>query len=96
MLGLRLVGGGLLSAFVLLNCGGATAADSAGARATEASGGTASTDDMECAGAAGAGGCDGVGGERALEPYARLRTACGLNVHVNRRGAPICISRHIR
>ena len=34
--------------------------------------------------------------EKALEAYARLRTASALNVSVNRRGAPVTISLHIK
>jgi len=34
--------------------------------------------------------------EKALEAYARLRTASSLNVSVNRRGAPVTISLHIK
>jgi general secretion pathway protein C len=34
--------------------------------------------------------------EKALEAYARLRTASGLNVKVNRRGAPVSIDFHIK
>jgi hypothetical protein len=50
----------------------------------------------ECGGAAPDGGCNGVGGELALEAYARLHTACNLTVRVNRRGKPVCIDHHIR
>jgi general secretion pathway protein C len=34
--------------------------------------------------------------EKALEAYARLRTASSLNVSVNRRGSPVTISLHIK
>ncbi|RYZ07821.1 MAG: general secretion pathway protein GspC [Myxococcales bacterium] len=34
--------------------------------------------------------------EKALEAYARLRTASNLNVKVNRRGAPVSIDLHIK
>lgn len=34
--------------------------------------------------------------EKALEAYARLRTASALNVKVNRRGAPVSIDLHIK
>lgn len=34
--------------------------------------------------------------EKALEAYARLRTASGLKVQVNRRGAPVTIDFHIK
>lgn len=34
--------------------------------------------------------------EKALEAYARLRTASSLNVKVNRRGAPVSIDLHIK
>jgi general secretion pathway protein C len=34
--------------------------------------------------------------EKALEAYARLRTASSLNVKVNRRGAPVSIDYHIK
>jgi general secretion pathway protein C len=34
--------------------------------------------------------------EKALEAYARLRTASALNVSVNRRGTPVTISLHIK
>lgn len=34
--------------------------------------------------------------EKALEAYARLRTASSLNVSVNRRGTPVTISLHIK
>ena len=34
--------------------------------------------------------------EKALEAYARLRTASQLDVTVNRRGAPVAIVHHIK
>ena len=34
--------------------------------------------------------------EKALEAYARLRTASGLNVKVNRRGSPVSVDYHIK
>ena len=95
MLGLRLLGAGLLTAFAFLNCGGSSTSNSSGATEGGASVG-ASSDGMECAGAAPDGGCGGAGGEAVLEPYARLRTACSLSVRVNRRGAPVCIDSHIQ
>ena len=93
MLGLRLLGAGLVTAFALLNCGGASTSNSPDVTDGGASVGGASSDGMECAGAAAEGGC---GGESALEPYARLHTACKLTVRVNRRGAPVCIDSHIQ
>lgn len=96
MLGLRLVGGGLLTAFLMLNCGGATTADSPGAADSDAAVGGVGGDAIECSGGAPDGGCNGVGGEHALEAYARLRTACSLTVRVNRRGEPVCIDYHLK
>jgi general secretion pathway protein C len=34
--------------------------------------------------------------EKALEAYARLRTASNLNIKVNRRGAPLSIDYRIK
>jgi general secretion pathway protein C len=34
--------------------------------------------------------------EKALEAYARLRTAKGLNVKINRRGKPMSLDYHIK
>lgn len=96
MLGFRLVGVALLAAFGLLNCGRSATADSPGATDSEASVGGAGGDAGDCGGAASDGGCTGVGGEPALAAYAPLRTACSLNVRVNRRGKPVCIDEHIR
>jgi len=96
MLGFRMVGGALLAVFALLNCGRSTTADLPGATASEASVGGAGGDAGECGGAAPEGGCTGVGGEPALEAYARLHTACSLTLRVNRRGSPVCIDSHIR
>lgn len=79
-------------ALVLLNCGGSSTANPPGETDGGASVGGASSDGMECAGGAAEGGCGGD----ALEPYARLHTACNLNVRVNRRGAPVCIDLHIQ
>jgi hypothetical protein len=92
MLGLRTVGGGLLTALLVLNCGGRSTL----ATDSDASVGGAGSDANECNGGAPDGGCNGAGGERALEAYARLRTACNLNVKVNRRGAPVCIDYHLK
>jgi len=96
VLGPRLVGGGLLAACLVLNCGGATAADSPGAADSDTSVGGVGGDAIECNGGAPDGGCNGAGGERALEAYARLRTACSLTVRVNRRGEAVCIDYHLK
>ena len=96
MSGLRRVSGALLAALVLLNCGRSATSDSPGAADSEPSVGGAGGDAGECVGGASDGGCNGSGGEAALEAYARLHTACNLNVRVNRRGAPVCIDLHIR
>jgi hypothetical protein len=84
-------------ALLLVNCGGRDVSNPPGAvgGATAADGGTASTAD-ECSGGAPDGGCGGEVGERPLEVYARLRTACNLRVGINRRGAPISIDCHIK
>jgi hypothetical protein len=95
MLGPRLVGGSLLTALLVLNCGRSMDADSPSAADIEAVGG-AGGDANECSGGAPAGGCNGVGGEHALEAYARLRPACNLSVRVNRRGEVVCIDYHIK
>ncbi|MES1186612.1 MAG: hypothetical protein ABUL60_22555 [Myxococcales bacterium] len=95
MSGLRLVGGGVLSVVLLLSCGGTTT-DSPAPAPSEVPVGGASGDASECSGGAPDGGCDGRGGEAALEAYARLRTACSLTVRVNRRGAPVCIDYHLK
>lgn len=84
-----------MTAFLLLNCG-RTAADSPGATDSDVSVGGAGSDANDCSGGAPDGGCNGAGGERALEAYARLRTACNLNVKVNRRGASVCIDYHLK
>jgi hypothetical protein len=95
MSGLRWISGGLLTLLLSLNCAGSTT-DSPGGADSDAPVGGASTDGMECVGAAPAGGCDGVAGDSALEAYARLHTACDLSVRVNRRGAVVCVDEHIR
>lgn len=86
------VGGSLLVALLLLNCGRSSAADSPNA----ASHGGAGSDATECAGGATNGGCNAAGGEPALEAYARIHTACNLNVRINRRGKVICVDLHIK
>ena len=64
--------------------------------AGSASGGNANADAVECSsGGSADGGCN-QGGDSQLEAYARLRTACSLNVKVNRRGSPVSIDCHIR
>lgn len=95
MSGLRVVAGYSLMVLVLIHCGGHTASSSSGSSSGNAVGGAGGGQD-ECAGASSEGGCDGAAGERALEEYARLHTACSLNVRVNRRGKPVCIDYHIR
>jgi len=82
----------------LLGCGGRATSDPSEAPALPAGTGGAIGADATintCGGAAD-GGCAGEGGEHPLEPYARLRPACGLSVHVNRRGAPVSIDCHIQ
>lgn len=81
-----------MMALLLLHCGGHTITDSSGA---PAAGGAGRALDG-CAGAVSDGGCDAAGGEGALEEYARLHTACSLNVRVGRRGSPVCVDPHIR
>jgi hypothetical protein len=61
--------------------GGSTASGSGG----NAGGGGCPADALEA-------GCAGEAGDSALEPYARLRTACRLSPQVNRRGPPVAIS----
>ncbi|HET9931999.1 MAG TPA: hypothetical protein VFQ35_14955, partial [Polyangiaceae bacterium] len=53
-------------------------------------GGAANAQDDACTGEAGA------GGERELSAYARLRTACGAGVDVNRRGSRTTIGFNIK
>ena len=85
MLGLRVSGGLLLAALWLLDgCGGGTTPGPDG------EGGAGNTADGCVAGAG------GEAGERPLEAYARLRTACGLNAKVNRRGESVGVDYHIR
>ena len=98
MLGLRLVGGVLAASFLLLSCGRVASADAdtPAVADSDASVGGAAGDANECSGGAPEGGCNGVGGEGALEAYARLRTACSLTVRVNRRGDPVCIDYHLK
>ena len=93
MSGLRVATGALLGAFLLWSCGGSTT-DSPSPDADAPIGG-ASPGVTECGGAAPEGGCN-TAGQPALEPYARLHTACKLSVRINRRGAPVCIDTHIR
>ena len=92
MQGLRAVGGCLVAAFLLFNCGRSSASDSPDL----ASQGGAAGEATECAGGAPEGGCNAAGGEPALAAYARLRPACSLNVLINRRGKPVCIDEHIK
>jgi len=91
---IRALGGVVLTALLLAFGCGRTETDN-GLRA--AGGAESPAGDVsfggECAGGAPAdGGCGGEAGERALEPYARLHTACGQHLEVNRggRGAPVC------
>ena len=88
---------GLSIAVLLIDCGGRTTSDSSSATADTAvvNGGAGNTAD-QCLGGAADGGCGGDAGEHALEPYARLRTACRLPARVNRRGAPVSIDVCIR
>jgi hypothetical protein len=96
MLGPRVVGGSLLTALLVLNCGRSMDADSSSATDIDASVSGAGGDANECSGGAPAGGCNGAGGEHALEAYARLRPACNRSVRVNRRGEVVCIDLHIQ
>lgn len=92
MQGLGVIGGSLLAALLLLNCGRSSTADSLDAASRGGAGGDAN----ECAGGATNGGCNAAGGEPALEAYARVHTACNLNVRINRRGKVICVDLHIK
>lgn len=92
MQGLRVVGGCLVAALLLINCGRSSAGDSP----NEASQGGAAGEATECVGGAPTGGCNGAAGEPALAAYARLHAACNLNVRVNRRGKPVCVDEHIQ
>jgi len=84
----------VLLVVLLLSCGGTTT-DSPGPAAGEAPVGGAGGEASECSGGAADGGCNGRGGEAALEAYARLHTACSLTLRVNRRGKPVCIDYHL-
>ena len=93
------MGGVLLALFVLVSCGGRTLADSSnGVNGDTADQGGSSSAADECAlgGAQDDGGCGGMAGEKPLEDYARLRTACSRNTKVNRRGMPVSIDYCIR
>ena len=86
---------------LVMACGGQTTWDpSSPTTGTTATNGGAGNAAAECLGGAPDGGCGGEGdgdaGERALDPYARLRTACSLSARVNRRGAPVSIDYCIR
>jgi hypothetical protein len=65
--------------------GGSATVSSAG------SGGTADSNECIDSGVP-EGGCGGEAGENPLQPYARLRTACGSNVTINRNGSPVAIT----
>ena len=82
---------------LLIACGGRATADSSRAAMSDAAanGGAQAAPD-ECFGGAAWAGCGGEAGERSLEEYAPLHTACRLSVRVNRRGAPVSIDCHIR
>jgi len=82
----------------LMSCGGRATSDPAQTPALPAGTGGATGADATintCGGVAD-GGCAGEGGERPLEPYARLRPACSLSVQINRRGTPVSIDCHIQ
>jgi len=86
---------------LLVACGGRALTDSSDASdATDGdaatSGGTSNASEACLGGAPDPGGCGGAAGERPLDAYARLRTACSLNVKVNRRGGPVSIDYCIR
>ena len=98
MSGSQVVGGLLLLVLLLpWGCGGRTTADFLDATTGGAAvnGGAGNAVD-ECAGGAPDGGCGGEAGEHPLQDYARLRTACGRNLLVNRRGAAVSTCFHIR
>jgi len=104
----RRVGCGLLGllalSVVLVHCGGIAVtptdsdnahSDDGGSTAT-ATGGNAGSkaENGDCVADTFDGGCGGAAGA-PLDPYARLRTACG-DVNVNRRGNPAPIAFCIR
>jgi hypothetical protein len=100
MSGSGVVGAVLVTvALMLMNCGGRDTTNPSGAddgtTMTQGGGGSASVADA-CLGGAADGGCGGEAGERPLEPYARLRTACGRSVMVNRQGGAASICFHIK
>lgn len=92
----------MLATAVLLHCGGKSVTDITGSDDDTAAGGSAAVSNAG-GGALGdgngcidsgvpEGGCGGEAGADPLEPYARLRTACGSNVTVNRHGSPVAIN----
>jgi hypothetical protein len=85
----------LLVVGLFSGCGGLSAGKGDEPTASAGSGGTCSDVPADEAGCGGdySGGGDG---EKPLEQYARLRTACRLNVAVNRRGSPVCIDPNIK
>jgi hypothetical protein len=102
MLMSKKIGWLMLATAVLLHCGGKSVTDIAGSDDDTAAGGSTVVSNAGSGGTADnngcidsgvpEGGCGGEGGEKPLEPYARLRTACGLNANVNRNGTPAPIS----
>jgi hypothetical protein len=93
--------------FTLMHCGGksetylnapdddAAAANGGASIPTTAGSGGAATDECADSGTPEAG-CGGEAGDPALNQYAPLRTACALNVNVNRRGNPVAICFNIK
>jgi hypothetical protein len=87
----------LVLGVALVHCGGisVTPIDSSNAAqddgGSSAATGGANTESGGCAADTLEAGCGGEAGDNPLEPYARLRTACG-PVNVNRRGDPVAVT----
>jgi hypothetical protein len=91
-------GWGLLAlGIALVHCGGISVTPIDSDNATQENGGSSATTSAGSAETGGCmadaleAGCGGEAGEKPLEPYARLRTACG-QVNVNRRGNPVAVT----
>jgi hypothetical protein len=93
----RLLVGALALALAFVRCGGEALTDRAapdgGPLSTAGTGGDPNASGCDDADAPEAG-CGGEGGALAMD--ARLRTACNLNVNVNRGGQPVSICFHIK
>jgi len=88
----------LLVTMLLLDaCGGQSTAEPLSAMAGNApASGGASTSSDACPPAVTDGGCGGEAGDRALEPYARLRASCSRRTAVDRESAPVSIDCEIQ